>query len=54
MTEIQMTSASKKVARRLMIRWAGGVHEFGRLWIVIHDRGVLIAWEQIERWSWEC
>jgi hypothetical protein len=35
-----------------IVRKIGGVHEFGRLWIVIHDHGLTIAWKQVEKFDW--
>jgi len=42
--------------RTTIWRWLsnhfGGVHEFGRLWLVIHDHGVNLSWVsgRVERW----
>jgi hypothetical protein len=30
----------------------GGVHEFGRLWIVIYNDGLSVAWRQVEKIDW--
>lgn len=35
-----------------VVNTIGGVHEFGRLWVVIHDRGISIAWRQVEKFDW--
>lgn len=36
----------------LIVRAIGGVHEFGRFDLIIHDRGVTTAWDQIVTHDW--
>ncbi len=35
-----------------IVSYFGGVHMLGRLWIIIHDRGVTVAWRQVVRRDW--
>lgn len=35
-----------------IVRQIGGVHEIGRLTIVIHDRGAYVAWDQVVQLEW--
>ncbi len=34
------------------VKMCGGVHMLGPVWVVIHDRGVMIAWKQVVKWSY--
>ena len=36
-----------------IVNFSGGVHEFGRLLIVIHDTGLTIAWKQLVKFDWK-
>lgn len=42
-----------KIWRRISSA-VGGVHMFGPLWVVIHDRGLAVAWRQVVKFDWEC
>lgn len=35
-----------------VVRLCGGIHEFGRLWVIVHDNGLSIAWKQVEKFDW--
>jgi hypothetical protein len=48
-------TAGKTMERRIwrgVVKLVGGVHMIGRLWIIIHDHGLSIAWRQIEKFDW--
>lgn len=30
----------------------GGVYKLGRLWVIIHDDGLSVAWKQREKIDW--
>lgn len=42
-----------RLAWRHVVDIAGGVHEFGRLWIIIHNTGLTVAWKQVQRIDWK-
>lgn len=37
---------------RAVVKLVGGVHMIGRLWIVVHDDGLCVAWRQVEVFDW--